>query len=732
MRKLLILFVAALFVVTTALFAACGGGGEKGATPTAGVSIPSPAAGSPVAGAPAPAPEPGGGVPDEVQRQALQLVSEREGLDVEKLYVASATADYYPVSGKRSYSFKIVNGGTGNAYLISLDEGGQEVDGEQMLADEEAAYQQKYGKLEVALYEQLQTAPPDEPINVIIRLEEPPYTPPERPETTKGVSTDEVNAYITRALEERATAVEAVTKPFLEQLDKMGQKAEADKYTPMLSASLLPSAIEEVEKLPEVNRVYQSPIAESFVDVARQTVAANTVEGRGMTGSGIKVGEIECGGQINTSNPNLAGVVQDTTYSCVYPHAAAVAGIIRSTNDTIRGVAPNVSLWIGGSCHPYGGSVYGDGSELQNRASAAATWGARLFNHSWGSNNSGNLNANDIYFDDMIPNLGVTMVASAGNAGGQSDWVGSPGAAYNIVAVGASDDKNTTSWGDDTMASYSSWKDPVSTHGDREKPEVTGPGTNFQSTTNASPWTGDVGSGTSYSGPVVTGIAALMMERDYMLTTWPEAVKAILMATAMHDIGANEYDGAGEVCADLADDVARGVGGDWGGTAYGCASTPEEFDAATISLVAGKPARVAIVWDTDTAYSDYANRPCADLDLKVIDPSGSTVATSSSFDNTYEWVQFTPSQSGSYKIRVKRWRCDMDPKYLAWAWWQGDQPAGPTPAATTTPTTTPTPTRTPTSAPTLTPTRTPTPGATKTPTRTPRPARPTSTGIHPI
>ena len=43
-----------------------------------------------------------------------------------------------------------------------------------------------------------------------------------------------------------------------------------------------------------------------------------------------------------------------------------------------------------------------------------------------------------------------------------------------------------------------------------------------------------------------------------------------------------------------------------------------------------------------------------DLDLTVIAPNGGVVASSASYDNAYEVVNFTPSVSGQYKIRVKR------------------------------------------------------------------------------
>jgi hypothetical protein len=253
----------------------------------------------------------------------------------------------------------------------------------------------------------------------------------------------------------------------------------------------------------------------------------------------------------------------------------------------------------------------------------------------------------------------------------------SPALAYNVISVGNFDDKNTVSWTGDTMQGCSSWRDPISTSGDREKPEVAAPGTNIKSTTTASPWIGNVGSGTSYAAPMVSGGAALLIHRNSSLGVWPESVKAILMATAVHNIeGAtrlSEKDGAGAIVLDRADDVARRLStkGNWGGQSYTC-STATTLNVTTMSLTAGLRTRVVIAWDTDDNYGSYSTRPAADLDLRIRNSSGTIVASSSSFDNTYEIVEFTPSTSGVYTLQVNKYRCSYNPRYLGWAWYKGN------------------------------------------------------------
>ena len=208
---------------------------------------------------------------------------------------------------------------TGELYYISLDMDGEEADPEALLADEEAAYTDKYGNLEAALFDQMASASADKPVDVIIRLRMPPYNPPLRPDDSdKALTQEEVDALLKQADQKRAEAVAAVTEPGLDALQEMGFKGTADTYDPVIYASLKPDEIRKVQDLKGIERIYSSPIFEATLDIARQVVHADVVNTRGMTGTGIKTADIEVGGKINTDNPKLANVVQDTTYSCLH------------------------------------------------------------------------------------------------------------------------------------------------------------------------------------------------------------------------------------------------------------------------------------------------------------------------------------------------------------------------------------------------------------------------------
>lgn len=235
---------------------------------------------------------------------------------------------------------------------------------------------------------------------------------------------------------------------------------------------------------------------------------------------------------------------------------------------------------------------------------------------------------------------------------------------YNVIAVGAFDDNNTGSnLSDDSMATWSSYIDPSSTYMDREKPELVAPGVNIETTFDAWPWiTNPPGvSGTSFATPHVSGAANVLMNRDATLTTWPEAVKSILMTTAYHNLEGSsrlsEYDGAGGISLGSAYYLTANTN-NW----HVYTLTPSNFNPSfgPIHFYAykGQRVRAAISWAVDPNYSGYPDRPGVDLDLSVYTPSCSGTcyakAYSTSFDNNYEIVDFVASVSGWWRVYISK------------------------------------------------------------------------------
>ena len=226
--------------------------------------------------------------------------------------------------------------------------------------------------------------------------------------------------------------------------------------------------VAELSSLPEVDRVYLDAVNRQDLDVARSAIGAAVVQARGITGQGVQIAQIETLGRFSTTNPYLAGVLQDATYACATAndHTTGVAGVLRSTHPTLRGIAPDSNLRVGGSCT-------GISSELNNRAAAASDWGARIFSLSYSNDTNRQPGADDRFYDDLVFNSHRTVIKSAGNRAQRTATLTSPGLGYNVLTVGNFDDRDTPDWTDDSV-------NPTRAIRGRSRPTATGVSLSWQ------------------------------------------------------------------------------------------------------------------------------------------------------------------------------------------------------------------------------------------------------------
>jgi hypothetical protein len=201
--------------------------------------------------------------------------------------------------------------------------------------------------------------------------------------------------------------------------------------------------------------------------------------------------------------------------------------------------------------------------------------------------------------------------------------------------------------------------------------------------------------GTSLAAPQVAGLAALLIDRNSELASWPEASRAIIMASATHNIegpriivrGQGDLkDGAGAIRADLADTTAqtRML------TTDPCYSLLVGIPISNTDFPVGENLRLTFhVDDTQSCSCGYCmvgkcgyasqRLQFTRLDTDLIcsyRPDGSLAAISVSYDNNYEIVEFFAWQPGDYQIVVHKHRADEPSNYLGMAFVMSPLPHG--------------------------------------------------------
>ena len=611
---------------------------------------------------------------DWVLARAVELT----GQPAEALQVKSAVTANYSSLGEQVIAGKVFNTATNELLLVYVDLEGNGIDRD--MQAEELAAKIASGPIEANLGERLASAAPDEMIPVAF------WVPGDRPVIAKpevGVNQEQLAAWEVETRDIRTAALAAGKESFLAEMAAAGfQPDSVPETSAAIFATLPASAVRSLAAHRDVVHVYldetkMQDLGVGYGDPVRTSRGMRTHKYYDMSGATVNPGVLECCGEVYwadsypngfAGHPYIRGI--NMQYEGVCPdqdHPTAVVGFLASGHTDHRGQAYNAHVNFSNDCQGDGSDIVASMDWMDSNAGNYAD----PVNHSYGANTGGNLG--DIVtarLDEAVYFGYDTMTVAAGN---NYQWVESPAIAYNVIAVGNIDDKQTWSWADDTMRASSSYWDPQSDHGDREKPEVSAAGTNMESATTSAPWIGNVGSGTSYSAPIVAAASTVLMEASPISGGYPETVKAVLMATAWNNVEGDwwlsDKDGAGGIEAFRAFQVAyNGTNGDVHAGYHTCGDGTSEV--GTFVVAANRKVRVVFVWSTNPDYWDYVDRPGSDLDLQVVGPDGSTV-WSSSWDNTYELVHYnnTPA-TGTYHVWLWEARCDEPTNYVyyAWAW----------------------------------------------------------------
>lgn len=590
----------------------------------------------------------------EVAAERLGVVG--DALHLEELEGPIVLSD----AGLTLYIRKAVDGERMHT-VVALDEQGKVHDLEAAFALDRGLAEQRRGKLTIALDQELR-ARPGESLDVMVWIDAPSVDDLRRASADMVTDLDRTGnlsreiaefhqAELTRTVSER---IAPLTDAFAERMRAESREVlGADELVPVVFLRLSPTEIGELLRDPGVLSIdYAGGDYGPRLDVARGEVRADFVHVNpaGNTGEGVRVGIIE-GTRVCTSNPYLTVSGTRNSGGPTGAHTTGVASCVKSTHPTHRGIAPGAQIY----------SANGAGN-LSNSA-AAINWavgrGCRILNLSYGAKNPGpTVTAFDRYLDSVVRSSALTIAIACGNSGNAAGYAGDPGAGYNAIAVGNFTDQGNAAWLAEGMASSSSWRNPTT---GVETPQVAAPGVNIRML-SCDGGINYQASGTSFSSPIVAGVAALMMSEKPVLGSCPEAVRAILMATAWHNIeGASELsskDGAGGVDAKAAWAVAS-RGADSFGHGVLTSSSFSSSGLVTVQrswATAGQTVRCALSWDsTPSGGAGYdIDVLKADFDLYVYRPDGLLIAISSRALQPFEILKFTAPVSGHYTLKIMR------------------------------------------------------------------------------
>jgi serine protease AprX len=340
------------------------------------------------------------------------------------------------------------------------------------------------------------------------------------------------------------------------------------------AADLPPGAAAALAREPGVRAV--SPDARvrsegSPVDTSRLSTAYDMSVGtdhlwnNNLTGAGVGVAVVDTGiagglpdFRVSASDPTsrvIASAVTNpdaTTAGDAYGHGTHVAGIIagdgnsRGSGDPLRGryvgIAPDANLISIKADDDDGATTVLDViNGIQFAVDHKADYNIRVLNLSLESATPESYKTDPL--DAAVEAAwlhGIVVVAAAGNRGTDGDAVTyAPGNDPFVISVGAVDDKGTKSQSDDAPAS---WGSAGTTQDGLAKPDVVAPGAHIVSA--LAPGSAFAGlcpscvrdgeyiqaGGTSMSAPVVSGIAALLLQKHPDWT--PNQVKGALVKTA--------------------------------------------------------------------------------------------------------------------------------------------------------------------------------------------------------
>lgn len=290
----------------------------------------------------------------------------------------------------------------------------------------------------------------------------------------------------------------------------------------------------------------------STMDIAARVVGADKAQEKGFTGKDVGIAILDTGVYPHpdlTRPRNRLIAFKDFVNGKTVPyddngHGTFVAGVAAgngyASQGKYSGIAPQANI-VGIKVM----DAHGDGSTsdiiagMQWAVDNAARFNIKVLSMSLGAAPSTSSKRDAL--SSAVENVwkrGILVVAAAGNDGPRANTINTPGINSRVITVGASDDRRTVGIGDDTIADFSS-RGPGP--GRVNKPDIVAPGVKIKSLNTDAEYKVDghpnqpnplytTMSGTSMSTPIVSGMSALLLEKDNKMT--PDQIKESLTQNA--------------------------------------------------------------------------------------------------------------------------------------------------------------------------------------------------------
>jgi serine protease AprX len=286
-----------------------------------------------------------------------------------------------------------------------------------------------------------------------------------------------------------------------------------------------PRTLAEVVVDPSVERVDLPRRLQAEINVSASTTAAPQFRKKfKRTGKGIIVAVIDS--EVALNHPALKGrIVHKQNFTAELwgnpdSHGTAVAGIIASNNEKFIGMAPEATIYnykVLATNQFLGGDDFDGALAIQQ----AVEDGVHIANCSWGAGPAVDGTSREAIACNEAWTLGLIIVKSAGNRGPSPRTLTTPADADGVLAVGATDREGKA------VQDYSS-RGPTET---KSRPHLIAPGGISGGVGITSCLVGggfgDCGAGTSFAAPHVSGMLALLLERDPNLT--PDELRDMLL-----------------------------------------------------------------------------------------------------------------------------------------------------------------------------------------------------------